>query len=119
LINSSILQYKEVIGIEIFFVLLPLIPVILAFLGLHPAVTLALMAQSLDAQALNVSPHLLTVTMLMGAVTAFLLGPFNTTIGLMANMIKTSPFKVSNWNMNFAITYLVCGILYLSILRIL
>lgn len=117
LINTWILHYKEAIGIEFFFILLPLIPVLLAFIGLHPAVTLALMAQSLDADVLNISPHFLTVSMLMGAVAAFLIGPFNTTIGLMSNMIKTSPFKVSNWNMNFAATYLLCGIAYLSILR--
>jgi hypothetical protein len=117
LINSWIIHYKDLIGIELFLVFVPIIPVLLAFIGLHPAVTLALMAQSLDPAVLGISSHILTISMLIGAVSAFLIGPYNTTVGLMSNLAKTSSFKVSNWNLKFTATYLVCGILYVSILR--
>ncbi|MGM0876935.1 MAG: hypothetical protein ACQEWV_19815 [Bacillota bacterium] len=118
LINSWIIQYKDVIGIEFFLVCVPIIPVLLAFIGLHPAVTLALMAGSLDPSVLGISPHILTVTMLLGAVSAFLIGPYNTTVGLMSNIVKTSSYKVSNWNIKYTITFIVCGLVYVSILRI-
>ena len=39
--------------------------------------------------------------MLGGAVTAFLMGPFNGTIGLMSSIINESPFKISELECTF------------------
>ncbi|MGG1630866.1 hypothetical protein [Rossellomorea sp. NRS-1567] len=119
LVNEWITAFKDTIGIEIFVLLIPLIPLILAFIGLHPAVALALLAGTLDPQSLDVSPYILTVSMLAGAVSAFLMGPYNATIGLMSTIVKTSSFKVSNWNFIFTISFLALTVVYLMILQIL
>ncbi|MFC7786836.1 hypothetical protein [Rossellomorea sp. GCM10028870] len=119
LVNEWITAFKDTIGIEIFVLLIPLIPLTLAFIGLHPAVALALLAGTLDPHSLDVSPYILTVSMLAGAVSAFLMGPYNATIGLMSTIVKTSSFKVSNWNFTFTISFLALTVTYLIILQIL
>jgi hypothetical protein len=117
-VNEWITAFKDTIGIEIFVLLIPLIPLILAFAGLHPAVALALLAGTLDPHSLDISPYILTVSMLAGAVSAFLMGPYNATIGLMSTIVKTSSFKVSNWNFIFTVSFLSLTVLYLILLQI-
>ncbi len=111
-------QLKSVIGAETFLILLPLVPMAFAFTGLHPAVTLALMAEALNPSVLGVSPHILTVAMLAGAVSAFLVGPYNATIGLMSNIVKETSYKVSNWNLSFTSLYIGCVMIYLFLLEL-
>lgn len=116
LLTSSILSIIHVTGAEFFIILLPLIPLGLAFVGLHPAVSLSLMAGALNPAALGISPHILTVAMLAGAVSSFLVGPYNATIGLMSNIVKESSFKVSNWNLSFTIIYIGSAMVYIILL---
>jgi hypothetical protein len=108
-----IISFKDVVGAELFVIVLPLIPSLFAFTGLHPAVTLALLAEALDPQGLGISPYILTVSLLAGAVSAFLIGPYNATIGLMSSIVRESSFRVSNWNLPFTCSYLVFVMLYL------
>ncbi|MBX9973540.1 hypothetical protein [Cytobacillus firmus] len=112
-----ITAFINVAGVEVFLIILPLIPLGLAFLGLHPAVSLALMIEGVNPAAIGISPHILTVAMLSGAVSAFLVGPYNATLGLMSNIIKVDSYKVSNWNMPFAAVYVACVMFYLFFLE--
>lgn len=118
LIHSWIISLKGVIGTEGFLFILPLIPLVLAFTGIHPAVAVALMAGALDPVVLGISPKLLTVAMLGGAVSAFLMGPYNATIGLMSTIINESPFRISNWNSAFTVSYLALLAVYLYFLQV-
>ncbi|WP_221567061.1 hypothetical protein [Alkalihalobacillus sp. TS-13] len=117
LLNAGIGAVKDLIGSEVFIILLPFIPLALAFTGLHPAVGLALLAEALDPKNMGISPYVLTVSMLAGAVAAFLMGPYNATIGLMSSIVKTNSFKVSNWNISFTALFLCCSMLYLILLE--
>ncbi|MBG9450517.1 hypothetical protein ABE67_14605 [Cytobacillus firmus] len=112
-----IAAFISVAGVEIFLIILPLIPLGLAFLGLHPAVSLALMIEGVNPEAIGISPHILTVAMLSGAVSAFLVGPYNATLGLMSNIIKVDSYKVSSWNLPFAAVYVACVMFYLFMLE--
>ncbi|WP_428909139.1 hypothetical protein [Niallia sp. Krafla_26] len=116
-LNHWVLTLVDAIGAEIFILLLPLIPLALAFIGLHPAVSLSLVAGSLDPSVIGISPHILTVSMLIGAVSSFLVGPYNATLGLMSNILKESSFKVSNWNLSFTSVYIGFSLLYLLVLN--
>ncbi|MFG6495345.1 hypothetical protein P8610_08315 [Fictibacillus sp. UD] len=118
LFNVGLLQIKDAIGVEVFLVLLPIVPLILAFMGLHPAVAVALMAESLDPASLQISSQLLTLSMLGGAVGAFLMGPFNATIGLMATIVEESPYKLSNWNAPFTMAYLGLLMAFILLLQV-
>lgn len=112
-----IAAFISVAGVEFFLIILPLIPLGLAFLGLHPAVSLALMIEGVNPEAIGISPHTLTVAMLSGAVSAFLVGPYNATLGLMSNIIKVDSYKVSSWNLPFAAVYVACVMFYLFMLE--
>ncbi|NWQ44051.1 hypothetical protein MLOOGBEN_25445 [Bacillus sp. EB106-08-02-XG196] len=117
-LNDWILTFINVAGVEIFMILLPLVPLAFAFLGLHPAVSLALMTGGLDISALGLNPHILTVAMLAGAVASFLVGPYNATLGLMSNLVKDTSYKVSNWNIAFTSFYIIVVMLYLVLLQV-
>lgn len=117
-LNDWIMKFIQVAGVEIFMILLPLVPLAFAFLGLHPAVSLALMTGGLDISALGLNPHILTVAMLAGAVSSFLVGPYNATLGLMSNLVKDTSYKVSNWNITFTTFYIICVMLYLFLLQV-
>jgi hypothetical protein len=116
-LNVWTLRFIDVASIPIFLAILPLIPLVLAFLGLHPAVSLVLMVEGINLSAIGVSPLLLTVAMLAGAVSAFLVGPYNATIGLMSNIVKQSSYKVSNWNLSFTLLYICSVTVYLFLLE--
>lgn len=113
-----VIKFIHFAGVNIFLILLPLIPLFFAFLGLHPAVSLALMIEGLNPKVIGISPHILTVAMLAGAVSAFLVGPYNATLGLMSNIVKESSYKVSNWNLSFAGLYIGCVMVYLFFLQL-
>jgi hypothetical protein len=98
--------------------LIPLIPFTLAFLGLQPAVALALTAESMNPQALGVSVELMAIAMLTGAASAFLMGPYNATVAMMASLTKKSSYKLSRWNAPFTMTFLLMSMLLLIILKI-
>ena len=84
---------------------------------MHPAVGLALTAESLHPRVLGLSPELTAIAMLTGAVTAFLMGPYNATAGMMANLTKQSSIRISNWNAPFTLAYLAMAMILLIILK--
>lgn len=116
-INAGILAAKAWMGGDLFLLLVPLIPLALAFVGLHPAVGLALTAESLNPQALGISVTLTAIAMLTGAATAFLMGPYNATAGLMSGLTGQSAYRVSNWNAPFTAVYLGAVMMLLVLLR--
>ncbi|MFT8323235.1 MAG: hypothetical protein ABF649_20415 [Bacillus sp. (in: firmicutes)] len=116
-INSWMVKAEDMIGGTAFLLIIPIVPVICSFIGLHPTITLSLMAEALNPSLLGISANVLTVIMLIGAVSAFLVGPFNTTIGLMSSIVKESSFKVSNWNIVYTLSYLFCGIIYIFLIK--
>ncbi|MDF2963662.1 MAG: hypothetical protein K0S39_5397 [Paenibacillus sp.] len=116
-INSWILAVKELVGADLFLLVIPLIPLVLAFAGLHPAVALALAAESLNPQALGISVGITAIAMLTGAAAAFMVGPYNATAGMMAGLAGQSSYKVSNWNIPFTAAYLLMAMILLLILK--
>lgn len=116
-LNNWIISFKEWVGTDIFVLLIPLIPFALAFIGLHPAVGLALTAESLNPQLLGISVELTAIAMLTGAAMAFLMGPYNATAGIMANLINGTSYKVSNWNAPFTMGYYILVIALLFIIQ--
>lgn len=100
-----------------FLLFIPLIPLVLAFAGLHPAVALALAAESLNPSTLGISVELTAIAMLTGAAAAFMVGPYNATAGMMAGLTGQSSYRVSNWNIPFTAAYLLIAMLLLITLK--
>ncbi|WP_240418286.1 hypothetical protein [Paenibacillus periandrae] len=116
-INLSIIAIKDFIGADMFLLCIPLIPLALAFIGLHPAVGLALTAESLNPQSLGISVELTAIAMLTGAATAFLMGPYNATAGMMSSLTRESPYQISNWNVPFTTAYILLAMVLLMVLK--
>lgn len=114
-INSIVGEVIHVTGVQLFLVILPFIPLLFAFAGLHPAVTFVLIVEALDSNALGISPFLLALAMIGSAVPAFLMGPYNATIGVMSNIVHRDPFKISNWNIPFCTAYLLLLLVSLQV----
>ncbi|SFE87419.1 hypothetical protein [Alteribacillus iranensis] len=106
-INKVIESLVNSIGIQFVLIILPFIPLLFAFLGLHPAVTFVLVVEALNPDVLGISHLLLALMMLGSAVPAFLMGPYNATIGVMSNIVEKPPFQISNWNVSFCAVYFV------------
>jgi hypothetical protein len=116
-INLWIMNVKDAVGADLFLLMIPLIPLLFAFIGLHPAVGLALTAESLNPQALGISVQITAIALLTGSATAFLMGPYNATAGLMAGLTGQSSYRVSNWNAPFTAVYLLMVMLLLLVLK--
>ncbi|MFC5712058.1 hypothetical protein ACFPU1_04650 [Thalassorhabdus alkalitolerans] len=117
-INKWIGGLITVIGEHAFLFIVPLLPLALAFIGLHPAVALALLVEAIDFSILGISPVVFTLAMLGGAVPAFLMGPYNATLGLMSNIIDEDPYKISRWNAGFTFMYLLLLLIFISVLQL-
>ncbi|PTX64669.1 hypothetical protein C8P63_102163 [Melghirimyces profundicolus] len=113
-VNVVVQGLNHWMGDPLFLALLPFIPLGLSFTGMHPVVAIALLAESLNPQLLGISVEKLTVALLGGAVTTFLMGPFNATIGIMSSIIKETPLRISAWNGSFTAGFVVLliGFLY-------
>jgi hypothetical protein len=116
-INLGLIVVKDYIGADLFLLLIPFIPFALAFIGIHPAVGLALVAEALNPKALGISVEVTAIAMLVGATTAFMMGPYNATTNMMASLTGKSSYQVSNWNAPFTILYLILSILLLLIIK--
>ncbi len=114
-INDCLSSIIEMIGIEMVLVVLPFVPVTLAFIGLHPAIAFVLIVEAINAGDLGLSPIVMTIALLGGSVPAFLMGPYNATLGIMSNIVKKTPFKISNWNFPFCFAYLAGVVIFLQV----
>jgi hypothetical protein len=116
-INLGLINVKNLVGTDLFLLFIPIIPFALAFIGIHPAVGLALVAEALNPQALGISVQVTAIAMLIGATMAFLMGPYNATTGMMANLTGKSSYQVSNWNAPFTGLYLILSMLLLLLIE--
>jgi hypothetical protein len=115
-INLGLIVVKDYIGADLFLLFIPLIPFALAFIGIHPAVGLALVAEALNPKALGISVEVTAIAMLVGATMAFMMGPYNATTNMMASLTRKSSYQVSNWNAPFTLLYLLLAMLLLLLL---
>jgi|GEM_PF-1726650 len=106
LINQWVMHLNHFVGPHLFLMLLPLIPLLLAFVGMHPALAISLLAESLDPFSLGLTPEQLAIALLGGAVCTFMLGPFNATLGVMSSITNTASLRIMTWNIGFTSVFL-------------
>ncbi len=115
-LNEAIINLDHLFGPQAFLAILPLVPLLLAFLGMHPALAIGLLAESLEPASLGISAEQLALALLGGAVSTFLLGPFNATSGIMSSIMKVSPFRIVAWNVGYSIAFLLMIVVALLII---
>jgi hypothetical protein len=105
-IAQWVLDLHGFLGTELFLVVLPFLPLLFAYAGMHPALAISLLATAFNPTILGISPECLSVALLGGAVATFMLGPFNATTGIMSNIISVDSFQISRWNVTFCMGFL-------------
>jgi len=110
-------EIKDVVGPKLFLSFIPLLPFALAFVGIHPAVALALAAGALRPEALGIPVEPIAAAMLLGAAGSFLVGPYNATIGIMSGLVDRSTYQLSNWNLPFTAAFLAVSMSALFFLQ--
>lgn len=112
-VNQLFVVINHTLGVNVFLAILPFITLAFSFIGLHPVTVIILLAESLNPQVLGISAEQLTVAMIGGAVTTFMIGPFSASVGLISSMTRLSSFQVSTWSMMYTAGFLSVVVAFL------
>ena len=115
--NIMFLSLHDAVGTQLFLILIPIMALIVSFLGLHPLVAIALLGESLKPEVLGINPTQLAITLIGSSVLTYMLGPFSGTLALVQSINQVSTFRLSLWNAPYAAGYfvlLVMTVLYVT-----
>ncbi|PTX47509.1 hypothetical protein C8P63_1516 [Melghirimyces profundicolus] len=93
----------------ILFVLIQLSSVLLALVGFHPLVTLGLQGVLLQPLLDTIDPLSLAVLLLTANIASDASGTYNTTVALMSQLTGEPPYRITRWNIGFALLYSSVG----------
>lgn len=106
-VNRLFMQLSDAVGAQVLALLIPAMTLAASFLGLHPLVAIALLADSLRPELLGLSSAQLALALIGGSVLTFMLGPFSGTLGLTQTISGVSAFRLCAWNTPYAFGYFV------------
>ncbi|WP_353853855.1 hypothetical protein [Bacillus sp. Bos-x628] len=91
---------------------------ITALCGFHPLVSLALLI-SMMAPVLHELPALPIAIMLITAGTSTVMfSPFNVSVSLLADLMKVNPYRITRWNIWFAVFYISMGFMCATVITV-
>jgi hypothetical protein len=105
--NAMFLHLHDALGTVPFLLSMPPMALLASFLGMHPLVLIALLAESLKPEVLGIGSMQLAVAMIGSAVLTYLAGPFSGTLGLVRSINQVSTFRLSLWNAPYAVGYVM------------
>lgn len=104
-VNQLFMQLSMAVGAQALALLIPAMTLAASFLGLHPLVAIALLADSLRPELLGLTSAQLAIALIGGSVLTFMLGPFSGTLGLTQTISGVSAFRLCAWNVPYAFGY--------------
>jgi hypothetical protein len=104
-VNQLFMQLSAAVGAQALALLIPVMTLAASFLGLHPLVAIALLADSLRPELLGLTSAQLALALIGGSVLTFMLGPFSGTLGLTQTISGVSAFRLCAWNAPYAFGY--------------
>jgi hypothetical protein len=105
-VNLVFLDLHNAFGTVPFVLSLPPMALLASFMGIHPLVLIALLAESLKPELLGISSLQLAVALIGSAVLTYVVGPFSGTLGLVQSINRVSTFRMSLWNAPYALGFL-------------
>jgi hypothetical protein len=105
--NLAFLDLLNAIGTQMFLILLPVMALLASCLGIHPIVAITLVAESLKPEVLGITSDQLAITLVGSCILTYMLGPFSGTLGLVQSVLHVSTFRLSWWNLPYALGYFV------------
>lgn len=103
--------YAGVVGIPFYFYALTAAFFLIASLiGFHPIVSLGVFSVVIGQSASHLPIIPFTVVLVVCSMSTVIYSPFNLSVSLMAKELQINPFRITLWNLGFAIGYIFVGI---------
>lgn len=100
------------------YIMIGLYFLITAFIGFHPLVSMALLAEILRPILNEISSIALAFVLIITSLSTVMYSPFNVSLSILANLVKRNSFQVSFWNIPFALILLAFAIIFAYIIHI-
>lgn len=81
-----------------------------SFIGFHPLISLTLLAEFLVPILPHVATLPLAVVLITCGLATVMYSPFNLSVSLMANELRVNPFRITGWNVGFAVCFMLISI---------
>ncbi|WP_181350914.1 hypothetical protein [Thalassobacillus sp. CUG 92003] len=91
------------------FITIQLISLIFSMIGVHPLVTISLMGTLIQPILTALSPLSLSIVLLTSTLASDAAGTFNTTVTMMSELTNRNPYRITKWNLIFAIWFGTAG----------
>ncbi|WP_027965082.1 hypothetical protein [Halalkalibacillus halophilus] len=92
------------------FIFIQLSSMVLAFVGFHPLVTLSLQGLFVTPFLDTINPLSISVVMIIAVVSNDMTGTFNVPITMLNQYLKRNPYRLTGWNIGYALLFGSIGI---------
>ncbi len=91
------------------FIAIQLVSLLFSLIGIHPLVTISLMGTLIQPLLTELNPLSLAIVLLTSTLASDAAGPFNTTVTIMSQLTGRNPYRITKWNIGFAIWFGTAG----------
>ncbi len=106
-LDRGLLVVSHAVGPVAFLAFIPWLIVLLALMGLHPVVSIALLSGVFHPSLLHLARLWLSVGLLGGGVSTFILSPFMATLTVAGTVSGERPAVIMRWTAGYALAFLV------------
>lgn len=78
--------------------------------GIHPFITMGLFGVMLQPLLGTLNPVSVAVVLITCCITSCLIGAFSTSLALMSGQIGVNPYRITGWNIGFALFFGLAGV---------
>ncbi|WP_282201419.1 hypothetical protein [Collibacillus ludicampi] len=94
----------------IFYLIIGVYFFITALAGFHPLVSLTLFVKILSPVLSQVSSLSFALVLISCSLATVMYSPYNVSVSLLSSEIKVNPYRITQWNIAFALFYMLIGI---------
>ncbi|SFF92871.1 hypothetical protein SAMN05216353_11445 [Halobacillus alkaliphilus] len=91
------------------FIAIQLVSLLFSLIGIHPLVTISLMGTLIQPLLNELNPLSLAIVLLTSTLASDAAGTFNTTVTIMSQLTGRNPYRITKWNIGFAIWFGTAG----------
>lgn len=84
--------------------------VITSLIGFHPLVSITLFLSLLEPLNAHLSTLSFAIVLVTCSIMTVMYSPYNLSVSLLSNELKVNPYKITKWNIGFAMSYMLLGI---------
>ena len=98
---------------QLFYTPLPLYRYLLkvtSLIGFHPLVSITLFLSLLEPLNAHLSTLSFAIVLVTCSIMTVMYSPYNLSVSLLSHELKVNPYKITKWNIGFAMSYMLIGI---------